>query len=48
MTLRVQARDSALNIFASCVAAPDVAWRIAREWAEQCPGLTIEVVSADA
>ena len=44
VTLRVQARNAAGDIFASCLAAPDVAWRIALEWIEQLPGLTVEVV----
>lgn len=44
MTLRVQARDSAMNIFASCAVAEDIAIQIASEWVQQCPALIVEVV----
>lgn len=44
MTLRVQARDKAGNIFAWALAHEDVALDLARTWVEQLPGLTVEVV----
>lgn len=49
MTLRVQARDSAGNIFAWAVAADsEVALDLAKSWVEQIPDLTVEVVSVVA
>jgi hypothetical protein len=49
VTLRVQARDSAMNIFAWATAPDeDVALDLACSWIRQLPGLTVEVVGLDA
>jgi hypothetical protein len=45
MSLRVQARDTAGNIFAWATAPDeDVALDLACSWIQQLPGLTVEVV----